>query len=221
MNFEPRIKRVIQQHQSDLHYAKQRINRDCRKLDRAMDALYSFLGIKRVNFRAKIVLLLPKVSGYEAWAGFGDTILLMPPRQNSQKGTRETWEYVYATLLHEYGHLVARRVDSLQGRLGTIAQSAPLATKKVLKRMSRLVGISMTGIVEELFFSTLTPEGKLAELVMLRKNPWKISRRAGKFERMRVQFASWMKDAVQARWQKNISAQEYWRVFTQSVFTLR
>lgn len=159
-----------------------------------------FTGSKSVkNF--SIHIELPKIVGFEAWA-FGDSrIIIFPPKKNE-------YSLLLKTIVHEYGHLLARNNIKLDRYLKRISK---IVDSQSLNKLANKIGLLPYVIVEELFFSSLIPDGFIGYLVD--KKEWPISSKASLFERKRIKFANIMSQHVKQRIEKAITFQEYLSIF--------
>ena len=71
------------------------------------------------------------------------------------------------------------------------------------------IGLPKEVVAEELFVSSLVPEGELSSLLFPKMKPWFTSSKADILEKTRKRFAKVMKPYVVQRWQKRITISDY------------
>lgn len=148
---------------------------------------------------------LSKPSGFEAWAYTDKKIIIFPPKKNQMK-------LLIKTMIHEYGHLLARNNNKLVTKIQKITGN--FAGNK-LDILANKIGLPPEVIIEELFFSSLTPEGWVG--YSIDKKEWTLSKRATLFEKMRKDFSKSMRLGVQERFRGNISFNSFLEIFQEKL----
>jgi hypothetical protein len=149
-----------------------------------------------------LTLLLPRISGYEAWAVGRDRIVLFPPRRVSKE--------VLATLIHEYIHLLFRNNFKLQNRVKNILRGT---SEFALRQVQKETGLTAEAVIEELFVPSLVPEGVLAKKELGISVSFKVSTRASQFEKLRFRVAQQLKTTLRASLRNTSLLENYWQHF--------
>ena len=168
-----------------------------RAINEAIVEIHKFLGLGVKPQDFEILILLPKFKSYEAW-GMHDKLILLPPLKDS-------WDDVLRTLIHEYVHVVMFHNLKLRKSIQSAAKPYP----KLFSRISKKIGLPKEVVAEELFVSSLVPEGELSSLLFPKMKPWFTSSKADILEKTRKRFAKVMKPYVVQRWQKRITISDY------------
>lgn len=154
-----------------------------------------------------IYIELPKVVGFEAWAFGGSKIIIFPPKNNK-------YNLLLKTIVHEYGHLLARNNNKLAKSIERIANDA---SSESLNKLANKVGLPPHIIVEELFFSSIIPEGFMGYLID--KKEWPLSSKASVFEKKRIKFANIMRPFVKQRIENIVTIQEFLLIFEKELIS--
>lgn len=202
-SLSPRFQKLQKKFQARLKQIEILLKQEQIVFINAAKKFHQFLNIARNPFRLNLTVLLSKPKGYEARAYGKNSIVLISSRVGS-------WDFMRRTIMHEYGHILFRNNPRLFKKIFLCSKQI---SQKILRQYSQKTGLSPEGIIEELFLSSLLPEGRLGALLFPKSRPWRLSRRATAFERLRTAIATFMRPAVERRWKKQCSINDYWEEF--------
>jgi len=194
---ESRIKKIEKLYLPYSKKVEKKILINKKVISKAIVEIHKFLDLKEQSRDFEMLVLLPKIKEYEAW-GMYNRLILLPPLKDS-------WDNVLRTLIHEYVHIAIFHNSKLRNKIQSAAKPYP----EFFNKISKKIGLPKEVIAEELFVSSLVPEGELARLIFPKMKLWITSSKADILEKTRKQFAKIMKPYVVQRWRGRISVSDY------------
>ena len=175
----------------------QKITKNNKIFSEASSQIFKFLDVRKKPKNIELLILLPKNMGYEAW-NYYNRLILIPPLKDS-------WDDIVKILFHEYIHIILFNNSKLKNDIQKTLKPYP----KIFNKILRETGLTKEIIAEEMFVSSLIPEGELSNLLFPKFKLWITSSKTDFLEKSRKNVAQAMKPYVVERYQNKITIKDY------------